>query len=171
MNDDYILPYHFVARDYQVPFLRKVEASINGESQVRYFMHIWHRRSGKDKVDIASVVPRRLMQDPCLVKFVYPTLVMGRENLWDGIGGDGFRYRDHIPEGLRIGQPNETTMKIQIKTKTNEASLFQIGGSDRPDSLRGGNPKMVVFSEWADQDPYALDVVEPILKENDGIAI
>jgi len=167
MNDDYILPYHFVARDYQVPFLRKVEASINGESQVRYFMHIWHRRSGKDKVGIADCVPRRLIKDPCLVKFVYPTLVMGRENLWDGIGGDGFRYREHIPRFIRDGHMNETTMKIPIKG----GSLFQIGGSDHPDSLRGGNPKMFVFSEWSEQDPYAWDVVEPILKENGGIAI
>jgi hypothetical protein len=30
---------------------------------------------------------------------------------------------------------------------------------------------MFVFSEWAEQDPYAWDVVEPILRENDGIAI
>lgn len=169
--DENKIPYHFDSRPYQQPFIRAVNDAIKKKSQKRYFYQIWHRRSGKDKTDIADCVPRRLIQDPCLVKVVYPTLVMGRENLWDGIGGDGFRYRDHIPEGLRIGQPNETMMKINVKTKTNEASLFQIGGSDRPDSLRGGNPKMMVFSEWAEQDPYAWDVVEPILRENDGIAI
>src|SRR4051812_27647376 len=92
---------------------------------------------------------------------------MGRQNLWDGIGGDGFRYRDHVPEFIRSGKGNESTMKIPIKG----GSLFQIGGSDNPDSLRGGNPKLVVFSEWSEQDPYSWDVVEPILRENDGIAI
>ena len=107
------------------------------------------------------------MQDPCLVKFVYPTLVMGRENLWDGIGLDGFRFREHIPSEMRKGVPNETTMKIPIFN----GSIFQIGGSDHPDSLRGGNPRLLVFSEWAEQDPYAWDVVEPILRENDGIAV
>lgn len=167
MSDEFTIPYHFKPRPYQLPFLRAVEASINGKSDVRYFMQVWHRRSGKDKVDIADVVPRRLIKDPCLVKVVYPTLVMGRENLWDGIGFDGFRYREHIPEFIRDGKPNETTMKIPIKG----GSLFQIGGSDRPDSLRGGNPKLFVFSEWAEQDPYAWDVVEPILRENDGIAV
>lgn len=138
-------------------------------------MQIWHRRSGKDKTDIADPIPRRLIQSPCLVKMVYPTLVMGRENLWDGMGADGFRYRDHIPNGLRVGKPNETTMKIQVQTKdyakTGATSIFQIGGSDHPDSLRGGNPMMMVFSEWSEQDPYAWDVAEPILRENDGIAI
>ena len=164
---DVDIPYHFTARDYQKPFLHEVRAAIEGRSQKRYFYQIWHRRSGKDKVDIASVVPRRLMHDPCLVKFVYPTLVMGRENLWDGIGLDGFRYREHIPPEMRKGVPNETTMKIPIFN----GSIFQVGGSDHPDSLRGGNPRLLVFSEWAEQDPYAWDVVEPILRENDGIAV
>lgn len=165
--NDFVIPYHFRAREYQVPFLREVQKSIMGKSDIRYFLQIWHRRSGKDKSNIADVVPRRLLHDPCLVKFVYPTLVMGRENLWDGIGGDGFKYINHIPEFIRDGSPNETTMKIDIK----DGSLFQIGGSDKPDSLRGGNPKLVVFSEWSEQNPYAWDVVEPILRENGGIAI
>lgn len=169
------IPYHFESRDYQRPFIRAVNAAIKKETDVRYFLQVWHRRSGKDKTDIADPVPRQLIQSPCLVKFVYPTLVMGRENLWDGIGSDGFKYRDHIPEGLRAGRPNETTMKMSVQTKQyakdGSTSIFQIGGSDKPDSLRGGNPKMVVFSEWSEQDPYAWDVVEPILRENDGIAI
>lgn len=164
---DRCIPYNFQPRDYQLPFLRAVEASINGESKIRNFMQVWHRRAGKDKTDIADAVPRRLIKDSCLVKFVYPTLKMGRENLWDGIGGDGFRYREHIPPFIRSGDPNESAMKIPVRG----GSLFQIGGSDRPDSLRGGNPKMFVFSEWSEQDPYAWDVVEPIMKENDGISI
>lgn len=168
MNNDYRdIPFNFRARDYQRPFLRAVEASINGESPIRNFLQVWHRRSGKDKVNIADVVPRRLVKDAALVKYIYPTLIMGRENLWDGIGSDGFRYRDHITDYIRSGVPNETLMKIPVQG----GSLFQIGGSDKPDSLRGGNPKLVVFSEWAEQDPYAQDVVDPILKENDGIAI
>ena len=171
--DEQIIPYHFKARDYQIPFLRAVEDSIDGLSKVRYFMQVWHRRSGKDKTDIAGIVPSRLIKDPCLVKVVYPTLVMGRDNLWDGIGGDGFRYREHIPEFIRAGHPNESRMSIPVRNEadSNTNSLFQIAGSDKPDSLRGGNPRLFVFSEWSEQDPYAWDVVEPILRENGGIAI
>lgn len=161
------LPYHFEPRDYQEDFLYEVQEAIEGRSKKRYFMQVWHRRAGKDKVNIADTVPSMLVNSPCLVKFVYPTLKMGRENLWDGMGKDGFRYREHIPEFIRSGDPNESLMKIPIFN----GSLFQIGGSDRPDSLRGGNPKMFVFSEWSEQDPYAWDVVKPILDENDGIAI
>lgn len=119
------------------------------------------------------MVPRRLIKDPCLVKVVYPTLGMGRNNLWEGIGSDGFRYREHIPPFIRAGAPNETRMSIPVINKVDPItpSLFQVAGSDNPDSLRGGNPKLFVFSEWSEQDPYAWDVVEPILRENDGIAV
>lgn len=130
-------------------------------------MQIWHRRSGKDKTDIADSVPRMLLYKPTLVKYVYPTLVMGRDNLWDGIGSDGFKYINHIPNEIRGGEPNATRMTIPIVN----GSLFQIAGANKPDSLRGGNPKMCIFSEWSEHDPYAWDVVEPILRENDGIAI
>jgi hypothetical protein len=166
MNEN-IIPYHFLPRKYQIPILSEIEKAINGESDKRFFYQIWHRRSGKDKTNIADVVPRKLIKEPCLVKYIYPTLVMGRENLWDGIGGDGFRYIEHLPSFIRKGEKNETTMKIPIRG----GSLFQIGGSDKPDSLRGGNPKLVVFSEWAEQNPYAWDVIEPIVRENDGIVI
>src|SRR3990167_10915356 len=106
--DEYAIPHHFKPRDYQQRFLWEVEKAIEGESEKRYFYQIWHRRSGKDKVNIADVVPSRLIKDVCLVKYIYPTLIMGRENLWDGIGGDGFRYREHIPDFIRSGKPNET---------------------------------------------------------------
>jgi len=165
------IPYHFNAREYQLPFLNAVERAINGESDVRYFLQIWHRRSGKDKTNIADVVPRRLIHSPGLVKYVYPTLIMGRDNLWDGIGKDGFRYREHVAPFIRSNPPNETRMTIPVKNGTNTPSVFQIAGSDRPDSLRGGNPMLFVFSEWSEQDPYAWDVVEPILNENGGIAV
>ena len=167
MLNDNVIPFHFKARPYQIPALREIEKAIDGESNKRFFYLIWHRRSGKDKTCIADVAPSQLIKEPSLVKYIYPTLIQGRENLWDGIGGDGFRYREHIAPFIRGGEPNETLMKIEVIG----GSLFQVGGSDKPDSLRGGNPKMVIFSEWAEQDPYAWDVIEPILRENNGIAV
>lgn len=165
------IPYNFIAREYQIEFLREVQRAIEGRSEKRYFYQIWHRRSGKDKSDIADVAPRRLIKDPCLVKYVYPTSVMGRDNLWDGIDGGGFKYINHIPDLLRSGVANETRMQINVKNGTTTPSVFQVTGANHPDSLRGGNPKLFIFSEWAEHDPYAWDVVEPILRENDGIAI
>lgn len=160
------IPFNFTARDYQIDFLREVQRSIEGRSDKRYFYQIWHRRSGKDKVSIADVIPRRLISKVGLVKMVYPTLVMGRDNLWDAIGSDGFKFIEHIPAFIRSGEANNTRMSVPIRT----GSLFQVAGTDNPDSLRGGNAILYSMSEWAEHDPYAWDVIEPILRENDGIA-
>ena len=109
-----------------------------------------------------------LLSQKTLVKYVLPTLVMGRDNLWDGIGSDGFRYLDHLPDWMRA---KNGTDKTRMTIPMVNGSIFQIAGTDNPDSLRGGNAKLYIFSEWAEHDPYAWDVVEPILRENDGIAI
>lgn len=173
MNDEFdvIIPHNFVARDYQVPFLREVKRAMEGKSEKRYFYQIWHRRSGKDKSNIADVIPRRLIRDPVQVKYVYPTSVMGRGHMWEALDRDGFKFINHIPEKIRTGDANETRMIIKVNNNTDTSSIFQVVGANRPDTLRGGNPKLFVFSEWADHDPYTWDVVEPILRENDGIAI
>jgi hypothetical protein len=39
-----IIPNNFIARDYQIEFLHEVEKAIRGESKIRYFYQIWHRR-------------------------------------------------------------------------------------------------------------------------------
>ena len=168
---DIIIPYNFTARDYQIPFLHEVEKSIKGESDIRYFYQIWHRRSGKDKSNMADTIPRRLIKDPCQVKYIYPTSVMGRGHLWEALDREGFRFINHIPQEIRVSDPNDTRMIIKVKNGTDTPSMFQVAGANDPDSLRGGNPKLTVFSEWADHDPYTWDVVEPIIRENDGIAI
>lgn len=160
------IPFNYTARDYQLEYLREMQRAIEGRSNKRFFVRVWHRRSGKDKTTIADPIPRRLIKDPCLVKYVYPTLVMARDNMWDAMGSDGFKYINHIPEEIRASKPNNTRMTIPIVG----GSLFQLAGSDDPDSLRGGNPKFYGFSEWAEQNPYAFDVIEPILRENGGIA-
>jgi len=170
------IPHNFEPRHYQIEFLSEIEKAMSGQSDKRFFYQIWHRRSGKDKCNIADVIPRRLIQDPCLVKYIFPTQVMGRDNMWDGIGGDGFKYLNHIPEQIRIGKPNQNRMSMRISnssagTTTPTDSVFQVTGADNPDSLRGGNPKLMVFSEWADHNPYSWDVVEPITRENDGIVV
>lgn len=165
------IPHKFYPRKYQLLFLAEFEKSLKGLSSKRFFYIIWHRRSGKDKTCMADCIPRTLLNKTCLVKYVWPTLVMGRDNLWNGIGGDGVKFIDHIPEEMRVSEPNETRMMIKTINKEFKESIFQVAGTNNPDSLRGGNPFLVVFSEWAEHDPYAWDVIEPILRENGGIAI
>lgn len=95
-----------------------------------------------------------------------PTYSQAKKVIWDAINNDGFRIIDYIPKEI-IASMNGQEMKIRF---TN-GSLFQLIGSDNIDSLMGTNPKIVVFSEYALQDPSAWDYIRPILKVNKGVAV
>ena len=155
------IPYNFEPREYQVPFMQALDEGY------KRFVLVWHRRAGKDKACIA-IVPKILMKTPGLAVYVFPTLKQGREVLWEGRDNDGFRFLDHIPKELRAKDPNESRMTIEL---TN-GSLFRVAGADNPDSLRGGNGTLYIFSEWPMHDPDVWSaVVQPIVESNKGIAI
>jgi len=98
--------------------------------------------------------------------YFFPTFRQGKRVLWDGIGGDGFRFMDHFPEGI-VADRNSTEMKIRLRN----GSIFQIIGTDNLDmSIIGANPVGCVFSEYALQSPKAWDLMRPVLRENGGWA-
>ncbi len=76
------------------------------------------------------------------------------------------RVLDYFPSELLV-QKNSQEMKIRF----GNGSLFQLIGSENIDSLMGTNPKIVVFSEYALQNPSAWQFLSPILKVNGGTAI
>ncbi len=78
----------------------------------------------------------------------------------------GERFLDYIPPEL-IESQNSQEMKIRLVN----GSLIQLVGSDNYDSLMGTNPRGVVFSEYALQDPRAYQFIRPILTANNGFAL
>ncbi len=128
---------------------------------------VWcvHRRGGKD-VTIFNWCIKELIKSICTCYYILPTYSQAKKVIWDAINIDGFRIIDYIPKEV-IANINSQEMKIRF---TN-GSLFQLIGSDNIDSLMGTNPKIVVFSEYAIQDPAVWDFIRPILKVNKGVAI
>lgn len=154
------LPYNFEPRPYQIPLLRAFDQGY------KRLIQIWHRRSGKDKLDI-NLVAREMQQNVGIYYYFYPTYTQGKKALWEGIGKDGFRYINHFPKELLDGKPNDTEMKIRYKN----GSLFQVIGTDDIDRIVGTNPRGCVFSEYSLQNPKAWEYIRPILRENGGWAI
>ena len=124
-----------------------------------------HRRGGKDITILNWCIPE-LLKSTCTCFYVLPTYSQAKKVIWDAINNDGFRILDYFPQEV-VANKNAQEMKIRF---TN-GSLFQLIGSDNIDSLMGTNPKIVVFSEYALQDPAAWDYIRPILKVNNGVAI
>jgi phage terminase large subunit len=109
---------------------------------------------------------RYLLKHICVSYYIFPTYAQGKKIIWESITNSGQRILEYIPNEV-IESINSQEMKIRFKN----GSLFQIVGSDNFDSLVGTNPKVIVFSEYALQDPRAYQYLRPILAANDGIAV
>lgn len=153
------VPYNFTARDYQLSIL---DALASGCKRA-----VWcvHRRGGKD-ITVFNYVISELATKTLTCFYIFPTYAQAKKAIWDAVNNDGFRILSHIPDRF-IAQKNSQEMKVRF---TN-GSLFQLIGSDNIDALMGTNPHIVVFSEYALQDPSAWDYIRPILRVNNGIAI
>ena len=154
------LPYKFEPRPYQLPLLQAFDSGF------KRLIQIWHRRAGKDKVDI-NLIAREMTRKVGAYYYFFPTYNQGRKILWDGIDNNGFKTTDHFPKELIDGKKNDTEMKIKFKN----GSLFQIVGIDNIDSIVGTNPVGCIFSEYSLQNPRGWKFIRPILAANGGWAI
>jgi phage terminase large subunit len=154
------LPYLFKPREYQIPILRAFD---QGKKRI---IQIWHRRAGKDKLDL-NIVARAMQMKVGTYYYFFPTYSQGRKALWEGRGKDEVAYLDHFPKELIDGNLNNHEMKLRYKN----GSLFQVIGTDDIDKIVGTNPVGCIFSEYSLQNPKAWEFIRPILTENGGWAI
>ena len=124
------------------------------------------RRCGKD-LGAWDIVIRFALEHICVIYYCFPTFALARKVMWDNLTIDGKRILDFIPEEI-IESKNEQQMRIKLRN----GSVIQFIGSDNYNStLVGTNPKMIVFSEYALQDPMAYQFARPILAANGGVAL
>lgn len=72
------------------------------------------------------------------------------------------------PELVR--RSNEVELTKYIRTKDGKTSILALKGADRPDLLRGPNPFGLIFDEYATMKPEAWEVIQPVLRANNGWA-
>ena len=125
------------------------------------------RRSGKE-VESWSFVIQGAIEDPGLYMMVYPTNVRARAVLWDGAillpNNTSMKFLHMIPKRL-IQSINNQEMKIKL---VNGSVIWVVGSDIDPDKLRGTNPRGIVYSEFAYQDPRVFYVMLPALRQNGG---
>ena len=127
---------------------------------------VWPRRAGKDTLTLHWTC-FDAHQHIGNYWHLFPESKQARKAIWNGIDKEGHRIIDRVfPHELRAGT-NDQEMLIRLKC----GSTWQLGGSDRFDSLVGSNPRGVVFSEFAISNPRAYEFVRPILAENHGWAM
>ena len=150
----------FKPRPYQLPVLDALENK--GYKRV---IVIWPRRAGKDVMAFNYVI-RAALKRIGVYYYCFPSYTQAKKVIWDSITNSGEKFLDYIPKEL-IESANSQEMKIKLKN----GSLIQLVGSDNIDALVGTNPRGIVFSEYALQDPRAYQFLRPILLANDGWAL
>lgn len=150
------IPLNFEPRDYQAEAL----AALDMGSVMNVWC--WSRRGGKDFTGFGYAV-KKMVESPMNVVLVFPTKEQGKNSFWNNTENDGFKTIEHIPAALIASQDN-SNMRIVLKN----GSVFQVMGATEPDSLRGANAKLYIFSEFVDIPAAALDVIRPIIAVNGG---
>ncbi len=149
----------FKPRDYQIPISDALNRGF------RRVLAILPRRAGKDVVAFNYCI-KAALKKPGVYYYIFPTYSQGRKVIWDSLTNTGERFLSYVPDEVIEGT-NSQEMKIRFRN----GSLLQLVGSDNYDSLMGTNPRGVVFSEYALQDPRCYQYIRPILTANDGWAL
>jgi hypothetical protein len=158
------IPFNFNPRAYQLPFLI---AMGNG---IKRAVIVWPRRHGKDKTCLNLMIKRMFPESTGgrigTYFHIFPTYAQAKKVIWDAIDGNQFKVMNHFPPAIVAGM-NETELQV---TLTN-GSIYQLIGSDKPESILGTNPVGIIYSEYSVQDPKVADLLSPILVENGGWAV
>lgn len=147
-------------RNYQLPAWNAWEQGCKRQ------LLIWHRRAGKDELDLQKHAVSAVMR-PGTYWHMLPEAAQARKAIWTAVNPHTGRRRieEAFPRDL-IANINENEMFIRFAT----GSTFQVVGSDNYNSLVGSPPVGVTFSEWALANPSSWAYLSPILEENGGWA-
>lgn len=128
---------------------------------------IAHRRAGKDELALHTTACK-IFERKAAYWHLLPEAAHARKAIWTAINPHTGRRRidEVFPVELRA-----TTRDNEMFIGFKNGSTWQVGGSDRYNTLVGSSPGGVVFSEWALANPAAWAYVRPILLENDGWAM
>lgn len=155
------IPHH-PFRTYQVELQKKMfQEDIKRAALSR------PRRAGKE-YESWNITVSAAIETPGLYLMVYPTSVRARGVLWEGNiilpDGTSVNFLDMIPKRL-LDKKNEQEMRIKL---VNGSVIWILGSDVQRDKLRGTNPRGIVFSEFAFQDPYVMHIMMPVLRQNGG---
>lgn len=125
---------------------------------------VWHRRSGKDELGLhwtACASFERVAN----YWYMLPKYNQARKAIWDAVNPHTGKKRidEAFPHELRKSVNNQ-----EMKMVFQNDSVFQVVGSDNPDSLVGSPPAGIVYSEWALSNPDVRAYLRPIIMENNG---
>lgn len=159
MNDIYLDDY-FTPRPYQLPLINAFHQGY------KRLISCQARRSGKDLTAFMLMLEAALHRVG-IYWYVWPNAEQGRKHAWNGKLIDGRSFLSLVPEAALV-KKNIAEMRLELSN----GSTIQIVGSEKIDSLMGGNPCGIILTEYALADNQeAFELLLPMLRGNDGWCI
>ena len=150
------IPHNFQPRSYQIPLMRAMD------NWTKKALIVFHRRAWKDLMCWNYMI-KRAIEEIGNYYYIFPTYSQGKKAIRDAITSDWFRIIDHAPKQI-VKARNGSDMKLELINW----STIQIVGTDgnNIDRLVGTNPRWLVYSEFALQNPRARSLMRPIIAVN-----
>jgi hypothetical protein len=131
------------------------------EAAARFRVLIAGRRFGKTYLAVVELIVAAAARPKSLCWYVAPSYRQAKDIAWDTL-------KELVPEALRAGDPNETTLTIRLVN----GSIIQLKGADKPNTLRGRTLWFVVLDEFPLQRRAVWDeVIRPSLATTQGHAL
>lgn len=126
---------------------------------------VWHRRARKTTMAINELI-KRAIAEPAIYWYIAPTYRQAKEIVWK----DPQMLFRYLPFEI-VKNRNEVELTVYLIN----GSIISLKGADNPDSLRGMNPRGVIFDEYGDiagrwGGEMWEAIIQPVLRGNNGWA-
>jgi len=128
------------------------------QSPQRFKVLVWHRRARKTTTAVTELIKQSQYRVGAYWH-IFPTYSEAKDAVWRD---PNMLFRIIPPELIK--KKNEQELVCYF----HNGSYIQLKGADDPDTLRGADCKGVIMDEFATMKFEAWQVVEPILRANDG---
>lgn len=142
------LPYNWTPESHQLPILN---------TKARYKVIVWHRKAHKTTLAINQLI-RLAMKEKGTYWYIAPYYNQAKKIIWQ----DTEMLAKYVPP-IIWDKRNNTELYIPFPN----GSMLYVMGADKPDSLRGPNPRGVVLDEYGDMKAEIWSaIIQPIMTAN-----
>lgn len=130
--------------------------------RIRNVVRVAHRRFGKG-YEAFTLMCSAAIERRGIYGYMLPTIGQSRRVIWQTIGGDGVRLIDRFPARL-VAAVNHSEQIIKLIN----GSTIYVSGSDNYKRLIGMDFCYLVWDEFQDSNPAAVDAFRPMITRNKG---
>jgi len=131
------------------------------QSKKHFHILVWHRKARKTFTALLKVF-KEAIEHPGVYWIIEPVFRLAKDTIWNDP-----RMLDTVFDPQIVKKKNQTDLSIELIN----GSWIYLYGADKPDYLRGPNPRGVVLDEFSVLKPVIwTEIVAPIVYSNKGWA-